>query len=99
MKLYILADLEGATAVTGGWDETNPGRRLFAHAQKMLEGDINACARAAFSAGATDVVVIDGHGMAFSVDPANIDPRCRLIQGRMFFALDGIPGWTKLSMR
>lgn len=82
MKLYIMADLEGATAVTGGWSETNPGCREFEHARQMITGDINACARGAFDAGATDIVVFDGHGMALSVDPLKIDPELRLIQGR-----------------
>jgi len=95
MKLYIMADLEGATAVTGGWDETNPGRREFEHARKMITGDINACAKGAFEAGATDIVVFDGHGMAMSVDPLGIDPNVRLIRGRAIFSAGLIPGLDK----
>ena len=86
MKLYIMADLEGATAVTGGWAETNPGAREYEHARKMITGDINACAKGAFEAGATDILVFDGHGMAISVDPMTIDPNVRLIQGRALAA-------------
>jgi len=93
MKLYIMADLEGATAVTGGWSETNPGCREFEHARQMITGDINACARGAFDAGATDIVVFDGHGMALSVDPLKIDPELRLIQGRAIFTAGPLPGF------
>jgi D-amino peptidase len=92
MKLYIMADLEGATAVTGGWSETNPGAREFEHARKMITGDINACAKGAFEAGATDIVVFDGHGMAISVLPLEVDPRVRLIQGRAIFSAGPTPG-------
>jgi D-amino peptidase len=92
MKVYIMADLEGATAVTGGWDETNPGRREFEHARKMVTGDINACAKGAFEAGASDIVAFDGHGMAMSVDTLGIDPNVRLIRGRAIFSAGLIPG-------
>ena len=95
MKLYIMADLEGATAVTGGWDETNPGRREFEHARKMITGDINACAQGACEAGVNDIVVFDAHGMAMSVDPLGIDPRVRLIRGRAIFSAGLIPGFDE----
>lgn len=92
MKIYIMADLEGATAVTGGWDETNPGKREFEHARKMITGDINACAKGAFEAGVSEVVVFDAHGMAMSVDPLEVDSRVRLIRGRAIFSAGLIPG-------
>lgn len=92
MKLYIMADLEGATAVTGGWAETNPGEREFAHARKMVTEDINACARGAFAAGVSDILAFDGHGMALTVIPTELDQRVRLIQGRAFFSAGLLPG-------
>jgi D-amino peptidase len=90
-----MADLEGATAVTGGWAETNPGCREFEHARKMITGDINACAKGAFEAGATDIVAFDAHGMGMSVDPVGIDPNVRLIRGRAIFSAGIIPGLDK----
>ena len=86
MKIYIFADLEGATAVTGGWGEICPSGREFVHAKKMLTRDVNACAKGAYEAGADDIVVFDWHGMMFSIDPVELDPRLRLIQGRAFDA-------------
>jgi D-amino peptidase len=95
MKLYILADLEGATGVTGGWKETNPDGREFAHAKAMLTGDINACARGAFDAGVREIVCFDGHGMALSVDPVALDSRVSLIQGHCYGAAGLVPGLDK----
>jgi D-amino peptidase len=92
MKLYILADLEGATAVVGGWGENNPGGREFEHARKMMTGDINACAKGAFEGGAKDILAFDGHGMAMTVDPMGINPDVRLIRGRALFVAGHIPG-------
>lgn len=92
MKLYLTVDMEGATAVVGGWDETSPGGREFEHARKMMTGDINACAKGAFEAGATDIVAIDFHGMSMTVDPVGVDPNVRLIRGRANHVAGNLPG-------
>jgi D-amino peptidase len=95
VRVYVLADLEGATAVTGGWAETSPNGREFAHAKAMLTADVNACARGAFDGGATDVYVFDGHGMTLSIDPIGVDPRIRLLQGRAYGAAGFMPGFDR----
>ena len=76
-KVYIFADMEGCSGVTGSVqiaDGAEEGRRL-------MEGDINACVTGCYAAGATQVVVRDGHAQGCNVDPARLDPRVRLIQG------------------
>jgi D-amino peptidase len=77
-KVYVFADMEGCSGVAGseqiGGARAEEGRRLMAE-------DINACVAGCYAAGATEVVVRDGHGGGTNVDPARIDPRAKLIQG------------------
>ena len=74
-KVYIFADMEGATGIT-----CRPQILNGEGAARMTE-DINVCIAACFEAGATKVVVRDGHSSGKNVDPAKIDPRAELIQG------------------
>lgn len=77
-KVYIFADMEGCSGITAseqiGGARADEGKRL-------MEGDINACVEGCFAAGATEVIVRDGHSAGKNVDPARIDPGARLIQG------------------
>lgn len=77
-KVYVFADMEGISGIAGSEQtigaEKAEGRRLMAE-------DINACVAGCFAAGASEVVVRDGHGSGLNVSPAAIDPRARLIQG------------------
>ena len=82
MKIYMATDLEGVTAVTGGWSEISPGCREHDFAKKMLTADINAAAKGAFEGGADEIVVWDGHGASLSVNVEELDDRVRLIKGR-----------------
>jgi D-amino peptidase len=74
-RVYILADMEGCSQLTTR--EQLNGRE---GPLRMAE-DINACIEACFLAGATEVIVRDGHANGVNVDPALIDSRARLIQG------------------
>lgn len=74
--VYIFADMEGCTGVTNS-EQISSG---FGAAR--MEEDINACVAACFEAGATRVVVRDGHSSGRNVNPAHIDPRAELIQGQ-----------------
>ena len=74
--VYIFSDMEGCTQITNSKQVSGPEG-----AQRMTE-DINVCISACFEAGATRVIVRDGHGSGINVDPKNIDPRAELIQGK-----------------
>lgn len=73
--VYIFADMEGCSGVT------NRDQIMGTYGSKMMEGDINACVAACFDAGATTVTVRDGHSSGKNVDPLQIDPRAKLLQG------------------
>ena len=80
MKIYIFADMEGISGVAGS--EYISGQPHFVElARRYMADDINSCAEGCFEAGATEVIVRDGHGAGFNVDPDRIDPRVTLIQG------------------
>ena len=74
-KVYVFVDMEGCTGITSREQVLNGEGAL-----RMAE-DINACVAACFKAGATSVVVRDGHGKGLNVDPKLIDKRAELIQG------------------
>jgi D-amino peptidase len=74
-KVYIFADMEGCSQLTNR-EQLNGSEGPVRMAQ-----DINACIEGCFLAGATEVIVKDGHGGGVNVDPALINPKARLIQG------------------
>jgi D-amino peptidase len=78
LKVYLFVDMEGVTGVTGS--EQTLGSRREEGARLMAE-DINACVAGCYAAGATEVVVRDGHGGGQNVDPERIDSRVTLVQG------------------
>lgn len=74
-KVYVFVDMEGSTGITSREQVLNGEG-----AMRMAE-DINVCVDACFKAGATSVVVRDGHGRGCNVDATLIDKRAELIQG------------------
>ena len=72
MKIYIFADMEGISGVAG--TEYISGQPHFVElARRYMADDINSCAEGCFEAGATEVIVRDGHSIGFNVDPDRID--------------------------
>lgn len=60
MRIYISADMEGATGVCHR-DHLIPGGQDYEKARAWLTGDVNAAIAGARDAGATEFVVADGH--------------------------------------
>lgn len=74
-SVYIFTDMEGCSGLTNREQIfTNEGRLRMAE-------DMNACIAACFDAGATRVIVRDGHGDGKNVNPQLIDKRAELVQG------------------
>ena len=92
MKIFIMTDLEGATGVSGGWDDFNPGGREHQSAKRFLTGDVNAAIEGAIKGGADDFAILDGHGAAFSIILEDLDPRARLVRGRRVLEVEGLDG-------
>ena len=78
-RICIVTDMEGVGGVNS-WDEqVTPGQRRFEESRRLLTGEVNAAVAGAFDAGASRVVVWDGHdgSRTFSID--ELDPRAELL--------------------
>lgn len=80
MKILIADDMEGITGVVS-WDHVDPDHGEYARFRKLMTADVNAAVRGAFNAGATEVVVTDGHHNGMNVLIEDLDPRARLNTG------------------
>jgi D-amino peptidase len=74
-KVYVFTDMEGCSGVT--CSEQIAGEE----GKQLMAGDMNACIEGCFAAGATEVIVRDGHAGGKNVNPQSIDKRAKLIQG------------------
>ncbi len=69
MKVYIQTDLEGVAGVVF-FENRQPGAENQEHRRRMrrlLTGEVDAAARAAFDAGASQVVINDNHGSCYNI--------------------------------
>jgi len=66
MRIYISADIEGVAGVTSR-EQTQKTGFEFSDARKWMTNEVLAAAEAAYEAGATEVVVADGHGTAQNI--------------------------------
>jgi len=80
MKVYILTDLEGVCGVVSFETQTGPGGRYYEEAKELLTLEVNAAVEGALAGGATDVLVLDGHG-AGALNIKLLHRRARAILG------------------
>ncbi len=80
VKIYIMTDLEGASGVYH-FGQTREAGPLNDKAKEYLMGDIAAVVRGLRAGGATEIVVIDGHGSGAFV-PHLMEPGAKYITGR-----------------
>ena len=80
MKILIAADMEGISGVTN-WNQVNQDHSEYSRFRKIMTDDVNAAIRGAFKAGATDIIVTDGHGLGTNILIEDLDPRVRLNAG------------------
>lgn len=93
MKIFISADIEGCSGTTLS-EETHKNEACYqAFARRMTE-EVAVVCEAALAAGATEIVVKDGHGDATNIDFMKMPPGVKLIRGKsghpynMMFGLD-----------
>jgi len=73
MKIYLMTDMEGAAGVVNADDYLAPGARYYEVARELVTGEVNAAIEGALEAGATEFLVLDGHGQR-SNQPAAAAP-------------------------
>lgn len=93
MKLFISADIEGCAGTTMVY-ETHKGDPSYQAFATQMTKEVVAVCEAAFEAGATEIVVKDGHGDATNIDVMEMPKGVTLIRGKsghpsnMMFGLD-----------
>ncbi len=83
MRVYITVDIEGIAGIIDFSQGDPEGGADFMHGQRLMTLEANAAVEGAFEAGATEVVVNDGHGKARNILPELMHQKARLIQGRV----------------
>ena len=81
MKIFIAADMEGATGVVHH-DQLMPEGRGYAAAQRLLTGDVNAAIEGVLRTDPLATFVVgDGHGPMRNIILENLNPAAELVIG------------------
>ncbi len=86
MKLFMVADMEGATGITHRDQLIESGARRYWDGCKLLTGDINAVVEGAVSEGVQEVVVSEGHANMRNVLLDELHPAARVVRGPAVWA-------------
>ncbi len=91
MKIFISTDIEGIGCVVRSEHSAVSGRE-YSEARRWMTMEVNAAVRAAFDAGAVEVVVADGHNVGLNLLCEQLDERAVLISGspRPLSMMEGI---------
>jgi len=81
-RILIVTDVEGVGGVVDAGEQVLPGQRRFEEARRTLIGEVNEAVEGMRLAGATEVVIWDGHDGSRTLSVEDIHPRAKLIQGR-----------------
>lgn len=77
MKVFVMTDLEGVSGVSH-IEYMDRDTSYYQDARRLLMGDVNAAVAGAFDAGASSVVVKDGHFVGNNFIPDALDPRAKV---------------------
>jgi len=80
LKIYIVTDLEGISGVFSFAQTREPLTPLNREAREYFMGDVAAVVRGLRDAGATEIVVLDGHGSQ-AVVPHLMEPGAKYVTG------------------
>jgi len=81
MKMFIVADMEGATGVTHRDQLQESGGERFRAGCRMLTSDINAVIEGAVSEGVEEVTISEGHANMRNVLVEDLHPAARVVRG------------------
>jgi len=80
VRIYIMTDLEGVAGVLNFAEWCTPASRYYEVAKELLTREVNAAIAGFMAAGATEIVVADGHGDG-GINPVLLDERAELMRG------------------
>jgi len=81
VKIYVLCDLEGAAGVVDFHTQTYADTKYNEQARTLATLELNALVDGALEGGATEVIVLDGHGSG-GLDIAQVHPEAKVMYGR-----------------
>ena len=81
MKLFICADMEGATGIVHRDQLLDEGGARYVAGCKMLTADVNAAIEGAVAAGVQEVVISEGHAHLRNIFLEDLHPAARLVRG------------------
>ena len=82
MKIMIMSDMEGSAGVLNLTDWAEADGRYYDKGKRLLTEEVNAAIAGLCAGGATELVVVDGHGGGMGIDPELLDERAWLACGR-----------------
>jgi D-amino peptidase len=80
MKIYIMTDIEGVCGIVNFDDWCTPQGRYYEEGKKLLTLEVNAAIDGFMAAGATEILVVDGHGHG-AINHLLLDPRAQFMRG------------------
>jgi len=80
LKVFLSADMEGVAGIVAMNQLGQPGPD-YEWARHLMTAEVNTAIGAAFDAGATEVVINDGHGSHTNLKADEMDQRASLITG------------------
>ena len=81
MKIYVITDLEGVSGVCVFEQTRDRTQALYDEARRLLVGEVNAVVQGCLDGGATEVVVLDGHGGGYNFIPEEMHPDAYFVTG------------------
>jgi D-amino peptidase len=80
MKILIACDMEGVSGVVN-WNQVDPSHPEYQRFRHIMTADVNAAVAGAFTGGATEVTIADGHWNSGNVLIEELDERAILNAG------------------
>ncbi len=87
-RIFIVTDMEGVGGVNNSDEQLLPGQRRYDESRHLLAGEVNATIDGALEAGASQVVIWDGHDSSRSL---SVDDE-KLYDGIMFVGQHAMAG-------
>jgi len=80
MRVFVSVDMEGISGIVHG-DMMMPGEREYDRGRRLMTGDANAAIEGLVQAGATFILVNDGHGPMRNLLIEELHPAAHLLSG------------------
>jgi D-amino peptidase len=93
VKVYMSIDIEGMAGIVDAIQgNIETGGAEYEMARRLMTEEANAAIEGALAAGATEIVVNDSHAQMRNLVPELLNPKARLIQGRVkhAFMVEGL---------